>query len=77
MPERAPAALGTPGRRRRLAEIVRQHTEPDDEVILVIPGARTREGVHAMQGVIPHVSFRVPYTVLRALDQRIELRIVS
>ena len=51
-------------------EVVAQHRQTDDEILVRIPGSRAGESVHAVQGMRPDVTFRVPFRVLRTSVER-------
>ena len=72
--QRADAAVDE-GRRRRLAEIVRHRAEHDDELIgtIEIVDALPRLVDHH-QRMHPHVALRMPFRLLLASDERLQLR---
>lgn len=55
-----------------LSHVVAQHRQPHDEVLGGISGPAFGVGIHAQQGMVPHVPFGVPMRVLIATDQRFE-----
>ena len=62
-------------RRGRLTDIVQQHREADDQVLIARAHALLREGVETKAGVRPGATLRMPLRILRYVDHRVQLRV--
>ena len=75
-PRRDPAALHLRGR-SGLPQVVTEDRQSHDEILPLFTAAFGGKGVHAVKRVNPHVTLRVPFGILLAADQGLQLREVS
>ena len=68
------AALGIGKSGGWLAEVVAEAAQTDHQIFPGLTDPLCGKGVHDVQGVDPHVPFRMPFRILLAADQRGQLR---
>ena len=69
-----PAAIRSLLRGDGLAHVVAEHGEADDQVLAWVTDAATCKSVHAVAGVRPDATFRVPVWILRSINEVSQFR---
>ena len=73
---RADVSIGVVRGRGRLAEVMAEDGEADDEVVVPFARAVAREGVERATRVVPHIPFGMPLRILPAPDEALQFGIV-